>query len=373
MASAYIEAQKAAVPGEAVIWNELSQLHAQRLWDALGRKLLQLLREPYFQTAPHLLELYEQFVKHFEKRLNPVTLVTFATAAARQLPGTAEQIRFLEEVAKVVGEDKQATITCKMELAERKVTSGALKEAKELLSEGQRELEAHGGLVEAPVHASYHLAFARYHQAQGHLQDYFTHALLYLTYTPIQSIPREQQIDLAASVGQAAILGVGIYTFGELLQHPVLEALNGTPHQWIARLLTALNNGDLPAFQEIIKDEAKQECLTKPGAVQFLQTKIRIMAFIELVFRKEINNRTLNFAEIASACDVPHDQVEMLVLKAFALKVVKGVIDQVEESVRVDWVQPRVLDKAQIRSLRDRLFQWSGQVQGAVALVAAQA
>jgi len=368
----YIEAQKGAVPSELATWTELAQLYHQRLWDALGRKLLQLVGEPYFQTAPHLTQLYEQFVKHFEKRLNPVSLVTFATAASRQLPEIAEQVKFLESISKVVEADKQATITCKMELAARKVASGELKEAKELLSEGKREMEEHGGLVEASVHASYHLAFASYHKAQGHAQDYYTHALLYLTYTPLQSIPVSQQVELAASVGQAAILGANIYNFGELLQHPVLEALRGTSQQWVARLVAAFNSGDIRAFREVMAAEAKQEALKPQETQQFLQTKIRIMAFIELVFRKEVNNRTLTFSEIASACDLPHDKVEMLVLKAFALKVVKGMIDEVEGKVRVDWVQPRVLHKTQVEALKDRLWEWSAQVQGVVSLVAAQ-
>ena len=68
-----------------------------------------------------------------------------------------------------------------------------------------------------------------------------------------------------------------------------------------------------------------------------------------------------------------HVQVEMLVLKAFALKVVKGVIDEVEGNVRIDWIQPRVLHKEQIQALRDRLWEWANQVQGVVSLVAAQA
>jgi 26S proteasome regulatory subunit N9 len=52
-------------------------------------------------------------------------------------------------------------------------------------------------------------------------------------------------------VGLAAILGEGVYNFGELLQHPVLSKLTGTPKQWISELLHAFNRGDLATFKTI--------------------------------------------------------------------------------------------------------------------------
>ena len=41
-------------------------------------------------------------------------------------------------------------------------------------------------------------------------------------------------------------------------------------------------------------------------------------------------------------------KVELLVMKALSLKLVKGTIDQVEQFVQMNWVQPRVLDKEQV-------------------------
>jgi hypothetical protein len=58
--------------------------------------------------------------------------------------------------------------------------------------------------------------------------------------------------------------------------------------------------------------------------------------------------------------------VELLLMKAFSLGVLKGTIDQVEGQVRVKWVQPRVLDMTQISGIRDRLHSWSSQVRNAI-------
>ena len=41
-------------------------------------------------------------------------------------------------------------------------------------------------------------------------------------------------------------------------------------------------------------------------------------------------------------------QVELLVMKALSLGLVKGSIDQVDAKVHMTWVQPRVLDRDQV-------------------------
>lgn len=48
-------------------------------------------------------------------------------------------------------------------------------------------------------------------------------------------------------------------------------------------------------------------------------------------------------------------QVEMLVMKALSLGLVKGSIDEIDQKVHMTWVQPRVLDLQQV-SLDVQLF-----------------
>lgn len=53
-------------------------------------------------------------------------------------------------------------------------------------------------------------------------------------------------------------------------------------------------------------------------------------------------------------------------MKALSLKLIKGSIDEVEKVINVQWVQPRVLDKAQLKSMQQRLMQWRVKVKGLV-------
>lgn len=55
----------------------------------------------------------------------------------------------------------------------------------------------------------------------------------------------------AHDLSVSAFLGDAIYNFGELLMHPILEALNGTEHEWLKRLLFTFNEGNIGKFEAL--------------------------------------------------------------------------------------------------------------------------
>ncbi|KAG8893493.1 26S proteasome regulatory subunit [Tulasnella sp. 408] len=67
----------------------------------------------------------------------------------------------------------------------------------------------------------------------------------------------------------------------------------------------------------------------------------------------------MSFQTIAEETRLPQEEVEHLVMKALSLNLIKGTLDQVDQKAQISWVQPRVLSRAQIGSLADRLERWS--------------
>lgn len=61
----------------------------------------------------------------------------------------------------------------------------------------------------------------------------------------------------------------------------------------------------------------------------YLEQKVRIIAFLELLFQCNKDERSLSFKQIADHCKVEQSDVELLVMKAMSLQLVKGTIDEV--------------------------------------------
>ena len=62
-------------------------------------------------------------------------------------------------------------------------------------------------------------------------------ALAWLARSPLEALPAGERAALAVDVALAALVGEGVYNFGEVNAHRVLSALAGGPHAWLADLL----------------------------------------------------------------------------------------------------------------------------------------
>jgi len=255
----------------------------------------------------------------------------------------------------------QAASLIKTEIVRRLCDLHRLDEAKETLDSIKSSMDRFMGIMESVIHSHFYLASFQYYKLKGAAAEYFRHALLYLTYTPLPTIGVHQQQILAADVGMAALLGDDTYNFGELLQHSILRVLENTPQAWIAQLLHAFNAGDIARFKGIFNEMKDKEAMLKKNQ-EFLNQKVRIMALMEMVLKRGPHSRKLSFEEIGKTCDLPVEQVEFMLMKSFSLRVVTGSIDEIDKSVQIKWVQPRVLNLNQIGQIRDRLKQWAKDV-----------
>jgi 26S proteasome regulatory subunit N9 len=73
--------------------------------------------------------------------------------------------------------------------------------------------------------------------------------------------------------------------------------------------------------------------------------------------------RTVPFQAIAEGARLQVSEVELLVMRALSLGLIRGTLDEVDQTLRVHWVQPRVLAKEQIGLMSERLKTWTETVQ----------
>lgn len=207
------------------------------------------------------------------------------------------------------------------------------------------------------MHASFYRTNAAYFSAKKQYADYYRTTLLYLACIDLATLGASEKHDLAYSLAIAALVSDSIYNFGEFLLHPILDSLAHTPSAWLRDLLLAFNRGDLEAAYRVLGENMGKDQLLKANE-QFLYQKISLAALTETVFKRPPRDRAMSFDTIASETSVRRDEIEHLLMKALSLGLLRGTIDQVAEVARINWVQPKVLDKTQIQGMRDRLSEW---------------
>lgn len=253
-----------------------------RLWHQVSTLLLSFLSSPAF-PPPALLALQENVVSRIYAKLAPFEYVRWAIAVSQLVGGGSDVAASLAHVESVVPhivkqsagqtsieQDEQALALLQLEIARRKLALGEDADAvKDRLTASKKTLDAYSGVMDARVYASYYQASYEYSKVKGNPQEYYTNSLLYLTYTPLASIPASAQSQLASDIGLAALLGKNIYNFGELLQHPILNTLDGTEYAWLPKMLQTFNKGDIPEFNNIfstVKDKYVRLTAAQPPA-----------------------------------------------------------------------------------------------------------
>lgn len=374
----YLETLRNSHPELSEWCNTLADLHQKKLWHQLTLKLEEFVALAVFQAGDALIQLYHNFIADFETKINLLKLAHFAVIVSRQYGEKEAAIGYLEGVIEKLRTTKESRIEepvlyIKMQIALVNLEQGEQKECKKLLDDGKSTLDSMTD-IDPSVYASFYWVSSQYHKARQEFAEFYKNALLYLAYTSVESLSDSFKLDLAFDLSLSALLGENIYNFGELLAHPILKSLLGTKVEWLYYILQAFNTGDLIRYQELCHVH-KDALNAQPALVaneRKLLEKINILCLMEIIFNRPAEDRTIPLNVIAERTKLSVEDVEYLLMKSLSVHLIEGVIDQVEGTVHVSWVQPRVLGIPQITSLRDRLDSWLGKVHTALLSVEAE-
>jgi 26S proteasome regulatory subunit N9 len=152
---------------------------------------------------------------------------------------------------------------------------GDLPACKKSLDECEKLL-AEQDTVEPVVNAGYYGVAGDYFKVKADYAPYYKNALLYLACVDVdKELSEEDRSARAHDLCIAALLGETIYNFGELvsgldsvvvhastdrrqLQHPILQTLVGTEHEWIKTLISAFNAGEIGKFESLANNFSKE-------------------------------------------------------------------------------------------------------------------
>uniref|UniRef100_UPI00398F7A75 26S proteasome non-ATPase regulatory subunit 13-like n=1 Tax=Pristiophorus japonicus TaxID=55135 RepID=UPI00398F7A75 len=230
-------------------WLRMEELYNKKLWHQLTVKLLDFVQKPCFATGDGLIKLYENFISEFEHRINPLSLVEIVLHVVRQMTDPNVALTFLEKTREKVKSSDEAVILCKTAIGALKLNVGDLPVTKKTIEEVDEMLTNLPGVTS--VHGRFYDLSSKYYQIVGNHASYYKDALRFLGCIDIKDLPVAEHQERAFTLGLAGLLGEGVYNFGELLMHPVLESLRTTDKQWLIDTLYAFNSGNVETFQAL--------------------------------------------------------------------------------------------------------------------------
>ncbi|KAH8385728.1 26S proteasome non-ATPase regulatory subunit 13 [Drosophila serrata] len=357
--TAYLATQKKTTNKDlAAEWTLIEELYNEKLWNELTIKLVTFVRHESLQDETALLQLYQNFLSTFETKINPYGLIQILEVVVDNISDKKEAIEFLEKMKDKVKICDEAVWYLQVMQGNLYLSNlNDLNATKKIIEELRDVLEEAGNVT--PVHGKYYMLASQYYRRVGKHSDYYRCGLQFLGCS-LDDFPRDQWAQQAFFLGLAALLGDGVYNIGELLAHPILESLKGTENEWLVELLKAFNTGDINKFNDMkkiwsgIPDLAAQEVK--------LRQKISLLCLMEMTFKRSAIERAIPFTDIARETKLPAKEVELLIMKALALDLVRGEIDQVAGVVNMSWVQPRVLNRNQIAGMASTLDTWMGAI-----------
>ncbi|KAJ1979980.1 26S proteasome regulatory subunit [Dimargaris verticillata] len=356
----FLQVERKRVPASLQsFYADFEGLYDLKLWHQLTLKVEEFARQT--EAAPFLIPLYEHFVVDWEKKMNQIKLVLIAVATARQYRDFRDALEFMRTIqSKVNNDDSQdAYVLAQLEAGHFELLLGNLDATLAALEASEKILDGFNS-VEPVIHASFYRVAADYYKAKADFGQYYKNALLYLACVSLDALSAAEKTERAHDLALAALLSEKIYNFGDLLMHPILDVLKDTEHAWLCDVLAAFNAGEIAKFASFAGHFNKQPLLQSHLA--FLRQKVCLMTLIEVMFKHISQTRHIGFDIVAQEARLPLDEVEHLVMKALSLELIRGSIDQVEQAINLEWVQPRFLGKTQIKAMAEQLDQWKDKV-----------
>lgn len=354
-----------------------------------------------------LASFYDQFIAAVGHRLSPLRLAQFAGVAAtaraasqNDTPAAADAAaEFLEAVASELSSSIRhrsnadegldgpvlylRSLATQHRIRGAKGPDGAVRskvrehrrELKRQAAASQASTGFGGGENAAPpapppaVSAAVHATAAALAAADGDAGAFYRASLARLAFARPGDVELsgEGAARLALDVGAAALLADDVFSFGELLLHPIVAgalgggggaggadggtgeaaaARGGRKRSWLGALLRALADGDVPAFEAACDAHASDIASARPAVAEAakkggpLRAKARVCALFALAASlPPEGRRAVPLSRIAEVAGLVggEAEAEFLVMKAVAKGLVRATIDGVEGTVHVSF------------------------------------
>jgi 26S proteasome regulatory subunit N9 len=364
----FLENQANLFPHHHDVYSTFADLYERRLWHQLTNELLAFVSDPANVDGDNLHSLYTEFISKLASNLKPIRYAQIVSKCAHSLVEPSDRKSFLNDAlnsSTKLSEDAIFFLDVEIALADLALEVG--EEVGSLLPLFEQRLNAMT-TEDTVIAARFYFLSLEYYRKMGPPEDFYRASLLFLSYTNAkEALSEEDQFGLACDLAVSALSSIRIFNFGEVMQSDILSALEGTEFGFLKSMVEAFYHGSVTEFHALL-DDHRDAFDSLPALVENLDTikeKICLLSLLQLIFTKPPHQRVLSFQEIQEHLSLEQEEeVEWIVMRALFLGLIRGTIDEVEQRVSVSYIQPQVLDLADLGRLAEKLGTWGEKVKG---------
>jgi 26S proteasome regulatory subunit N9 len=332
----------------------LEEFLASKRWYELGESLIALFRE--FPIPRN--ELFEGLIWKYGELLDPFHFTTLILLVADELESIEETLAFITraQTSRVFEKFPEPKDLLNLRIVILNTSASEFEAALKLLNEIESRVNESTAIT---VRSAFHRTQADLDKARGDFDSFYSHALLYLSTARV-----DNDQTLAYDLCMASLFAESVCSFGELAALPVLKSLNGTDSEWLHDLILLLDKGESDSIS-LFRQKFVPIILSKADwkiHLDCIERKLALAVFLQVIFQRPFDSRVFKFDEIAGACQIEKNKVELLVAKALATGIIKGSIDEVKEKVTVTWCKPKALGNERLQHLKDEIDRWISMV-----------
>ncbi|CRG97319.1 26S proteasome regulatory subunit RPN9, putative [Plasmodium gallinaceum] len=269
-------------------------------------------------------------------------------------------VNYLKESEQNLENDKDAIIIYRCILILKYIELNDFKSCENEIENTKNMLQGVIGLNVAS-HKFYNFALMNYYKVLNKSDLFVKYALLYLAYTPLDDLDESDKIEIGKYICIHSIISEDVYNIGEITQLPLINVCikNNEETKWLYQLIYVYNEGKIDAFNEIVqKYEVNIKNTILKDYKKNMLKKITLLALMDLAFRKKKQRSDISFTEIADHCKIDIKEVEKMLITAKSKNILTCKIDEIEKSVKITWVKPRVLNVDKIYFMKESIDKW---------------
>lgn len=194
----------------------------------------------------------------------------------------------------------------------------------------------------------------------------YTYLLKALETIPPESVSENDAIELAKRTLRTALINPTVTDFTPLTASDAIQAIRKSDSN-LFDLLEIFSSDDYSSYLDFLETNELSSLGIEDSNAEVLSTKIRLLTLATVAASSQ--TRSVSYSTIASALQVPSEDVEMWVIDTIRAGLVEGKLSQLKQEFLVQRATYRVFGEKQWAEIQGRLNVWRRSLESVLQVV----